>query len=98
MYAMPSDQERITNYLDMLTGQRKLSDHTVDSYCRDLEQLLALADGTPLLQLKEADIRRFSAALHSKGLNPRSISRKLSAWRGFYHWLLEQSIITVNPG
>ncbi len=94
---MSPDQDQINGYLDMLVGQRKLSDHTVDNYHRDLEQLLALADGTPLTQLKEADIRRFSATLHSKGLNPRSISRKLSAWRGFYHWLLEQSAITVNP-
>ncbi|MBR7070420.1 MAG: tyrosine recombinase XerC [Oxalobacter sp.] len=91
------DQEQIDAYLDMLAGQRRLSDHTVSNYRRDLDQLLALADSTALTQLSEADIRRFVAVLHSQGLNPRSISRKLSAWRGFYHWLLEQSITAVNP-
>lgn len=91
------DTAQIDGYLDMLAGQRRLSDHTVENYRRDLDQLLALADGTPLTALKETDIRRFSAILHSKGLGPRSISRKLSAWRGFYHWLLEQSVITVDP-
>ncbi len=94
---MPTDIEQIDGYLDMLAGLRKLSDHTVENYRRDLNQLLALADGSPLTQLQETDIRRFVAMLHSQGLNPRSISRKLSAWRGFYHWLLEQSIIDINP-
>ncbi|MGN0919048.1 MAG: tyrosine recombinase XerC [Oxalobacter sp.] len=97
MQSQSQDLEQIDSYLDMLVGQRKLSDHTVENYRRDLEQLLALANGTLLAQLRETDIRRFSATLHSQELNPRSISRKLSAWRGFYHWLLEQSIIAVNP-
>ncbi len=91
------DTEIIDNYLDMLVGQRMLSDFTVSNYRRDLEQLMALADGAPLMQLREMDIRRFSAVLHGKGLSPRSISRKLSAWRGFYQWLLEQGKIEVNP-
>ena len=30
-------------YLDMLSGQRKLSDNTVENYRRDLEQLAELA-------------------------------------------------------
>lgn len=91
------DAEIIDNYLDVLIGQRMLSDFTVSNYRRDLEQLVSLASGTSLLQLKEMDIRRFSAVLHGKGLSPRSISRKLSAWRGFFQWLLEQGKIEVNP-
>ncbi len=91
------DTDIIDDYLDMLVGQRMLSDFTVSNYSRDLEQLLNLAGDTPLLQLKEPDFRRFSAVLHSKGLSPRSISRKLSAWRGLYQWLLEQGKIEVNP-
>ncbi len=97
MPAQNRDTAQIDGYLDMLAGQRKLSDHTVENYRRDLDQLLLLADGTPLAALKETDIRRFSAILHSKGLGARSISRRLSAWRGFYHWLLEQSVIAVDP-
>lgn len=40
--------------------------------------------------VSHAHIRKFAAQLHAKGLNPRSIARKLSAWRGFYDWLSEQ--------
>ncbi len=92
-----TEAEQIDGYLDMLSGQRKLSNHTIENYRRDLNQLQVFADGTPLIQIKEADFRRFSAILHGQGLTPRSISRKLSAWRGFYRWLLEQSVIAVDP-
>jgi integrase/recombinase XerC len=44
----------------------------------------------PYTTVSHAHIRKFAAQLHAKGLNPRSIARKLSAWRGFYDWLSEQ--------
>jgi integrase/recombinase XerC len=50
--------------------------------------------------VSHAHIRKFAAQLHAKGLNPRSIARKLSAWRGFYDWLSEQadqSELASNP-
>lgn len=52
-------------YLDMLSGQRKLSDNTVENYRRDLEQLAELASKTALISLSSADIRRFISQLHA---------------------------------
>ena len=84
-------------YLDMLSGQRKLSDNTVENYRRDLEQLAELAGKTALISLSSADIRRFISQLHAGGLSPRSLGRKLSAWRGLFQWLVEESVINTNP-
>lgn len=84
-------------YLDMLSGQRKLSDNTVENYRRDLEQLAELAGKTALISLSSADIRRFISQLHAGGLSPRSLGRKLSAWRGLFQWLVEESVIDTNP-
>ena len=47
-------------YLDMLSGQRTLSDNTVENYRRDLEQLAELAGKTALISLSSADIRPVS--------------------------------------
>ena len=93
----PADHHLIDRYLDTLTGQRKLSDQTVINYRRDLGELISFADTTRLLDLSSNDIRRFTSRLHAKGLNPHSISRKLSAWRGFYRWLIEENALSVNP-
>ncbi len=96
-----TNQDWIDGYLDSLTTQRKLALHTVTSYRRDLTELMALAsaDGKqqPLASIAHFQIRKFAAQLHSRGLNARSIARKLSSWRGFFSWLSEQITLAANP-
>lgn len=95
--AFSSGQEAIKAYLETLAAQRKLSGHTVSNYRRDLERLHQMADGIPLEKLTYHQIRHFTSRLHAEGLSPRSIARKLSAWRGFYQWLAEQTGLASNP-
>jgi integrase/recombinase XerC len=83
-----------------LQTQRKLSEHTLDSYQRDLEQLVALCAEKKIPSLSKItafDTRRFAAQLHSRGLSPSSIARKLSAWRGFFSWMAIHHQLTANP-
>lgn len=91
----------IADYLDHLAQRRKLSPHTVSNYRRDLLELEALAERLPsplpLAALTHFHIRKFASQLHSRGLNPRSIARHLSAWRGFFAWLAEQESLPENP-
>lgn len=94
---LPEGDKPVNSYLDMLSGQRKLSGNTLDSYRRDLAQLTEMAGETGLTRLSSADIRRFVSRLHASGLSPRSIGRKLSAWRGFFQWLVEDAILSSNP-
>ncbi len=99
--ATPDDRKLLQDYLDNLSKQRRLSPHTVDNYRRDLEELLALGDaqdtGVALAALNQFQLRKFAAQLHAKGLSPRSIARKLSAWRSFFGWLSEQTTLAANP-
>ncbi|WP_034299747.1 tyrosine recombinase XerC [Herbaspirillum sp. RV1423] len=94
--ANPAELDR---YLDSLQSQRMLSPHTVSNYGRDLTELteLAQAAGVALAAVTHFQIRKFAAQLHGRGLNARSIARKLSAWRGFYDWLSEQGNLKSNP-
>lgn len=88
-------------YLDSLITQRKLSSHTVSNYRRDLNELSAFAatlgDNATLASITHFHIRKFAAQLHARGLDARSIARKLSAWRGFFNWLSEQTPLSSNP-
>lgn len=91
---------RLADYLQVLRTQRNLSAHTVSNYRLDLLELAALASQAEvkdLAALAPAQVRRFTAQLHAQGLNPRSIARKLSSWRGFYRWLAEQQALPGNP-
>jgi integrase/recombinase XerC len=99
-YFNDADEQHIASYLQHLQTQRKLSEHTLDSYQRDLEQLGALCVEKKISSLSKItafDTRRFAAQLHSRGLSPSSIARKLSAWRGFFSWMAIHHQLTVNP-
>lgn len=92
-------------YLESLRSQRKLSAHTLTSYAHDLRELCSLlgkgkGDAQASLDLSatsQVQIRKCAAQLHARGLNARSISRHLSAWRGFFGWLSQQVALTANP-
>lgn len=84
-------------YLNRLASQRKLSPHTVAAYRRDLLELAGLSGALAWGALGQTEIRRYAAKLHAQGLTPRSISRKLSAWRGWFEWLGEAGLLEANP-
>ena len=87
----------IAGYLAWLSNEKHYSALTAENYARDLRRLFELCDNTPLNELKIHHIRRFIAQLHSKGLSGRSLARMLSAWRGFFNYLLRDHGFSENP-
>ena len=87
----------LQGYLAYLNNERGYSPLTSENYSRDIRRLLALAAATPLPDLKSHHIRRFIAQLHSAGLGGRSLARVLSAWRGFYSYLMRDHGCQSNP-
>jgi integrase/recombinase XerC len=87
----------IDAYLAHLRGERRLSPHTTAAYARDLQELARLSAGQDWTQLDHFAIRRLTAKLHAQQLDPRSIARKLSSWRGFFNWLGGQVALAANP-
>jgi len=89
--------EYLNGYLAWLSNEKHYSKLTAENYARDLRRLFELCDNTPLNELKIHHIRRFIAQLHGKGLSGRSLARMLSAWRGFFNYLLRDHGFTENP-
>jgi integrase/recombinase XerC len=87
----------IDAYLAHLRGERRLSPHTTAAYARDLQELARLSAGQDWTQLDHFAVRRLTAKLHAQQLDPRSIARKLSSWRGFFNWLGGQVALAANP-
>ncbi|MEO5699157.1 MAG: tyrosine recombinase XerC [Casimicrobiaceae bacterium] len=72
--------------------------HTRTAYLRDVAKLAHLAGDNRLPSLRAADVRRCLATLHARGLGGRSLARTLSAWRGFYRFLLDtEHGLVENP-
>ena len=97
----------LTEYLDHLSYERGLSPLTRENYARDIHRLLKLIGPsepdseektvTALADLQPQHIRRFIANLHAQGLGGKSIARILSAWRGFFTYLIHHHQFTSNP-
>jgi integrase/recombinase XerC len=64
--------------------------HTRKAYLRDVAELFRFAGATPLARVDRAQLMRFVASLHGRGLSGRSLARTLSAWRAFYRFLAER--------
>lgn len=99
----------LKEYLQHIKFERGLSANTSLSYERDIALLYSLIqkytaspqkefdEKSALTSLKNIDIRRMIATLHSQGLNEKSIARALSSWRGFFKFLVHHKNFTANP-
>lgn len=85
------------NYLQTLVQQGK-SAHTVAAYRRDLSQLATLLPSG--FENKPASRKYFVAALKNLSLQntaERSMARKLSVWRQYCGWLVQQGLMEKDP-
>jgi integrase/recombinase XerD len=86
-------------YLDHLRVERRLADHTLESYARDLSGLAAFAAsrGTAPERLDRAALEAFVRQQMGRGLSPRSVARGVAAVRGFYRFLVLDRHLERSP-
>jgi integrase/recombinase XerD len=89
----------IDAYLDHLRVERRLAEHTLESYARDLAALAKYAAGRerPIDALGRADLEAFVRQRMAAGLSPRSVARMVAAVRGFYRFHAMQRQLDRNP-
>jgi len=78
----------IDAYLDHLRIERRLADHTLESYGRDLRALAEFAAGLDLSveALDRHALEAFVQERMASGLSPRSVARAVAAVRGFFRF------------
>jgi len=86
-------------YLTHLRVERRLADHTLESYSRDLQRLgeFAAGEDKSLRDLGRHDLERFVDSLMNEGLSPRSVARTVAAVRGFFRFAVLAQHLSVNP-
>ena len=79
----------LESYLNHLRVERRLADHTLESYQRDLLKLVRFAAGRgkKIERLDRRDLDRFVQALGGQGLSPRSVMRAVAAVRSFFRFV-----------
>jgi integrase/recombinase XerD len=89
----------IDAYLDHLRVERRLSDHTLESYARDLRSLTRFAAALPssVESLDRRQLEAFVGQQRGRGLSPRSVARTVAALRGFYRFLVLERRLQRSP-
>lgn len=88
-------------FLKYLEVEKGYSAHTVLSYGTDLRQFFTYCGYLPGSEVPSAvthrQIRAWVAALINQGVSPRSVSRKLSTLRQYYHFLNITGAFSGDP-
>jgi integrase/recombinase XerD len=96
---VPPASQILDTYLDHLRVVRRLADHTLESYGRDLRLLARFAAGAGrgVEALDRAALEAFVRELMTGGLGPRSVARVVAGVRGFYKFLALERRLPQNP-
>jgi integrase/recombinase XerD len=95
----PHSSVAVDAYLDHLRVERRLADHTLESYARDLGLLMAYAAGAgrPVDTLDRQALEQFVREQMTRGLAPRSVARAVATVRGFYRFLVIDRRLDSSP-
>ena len=93
-------QEVFNRYINYLDAERNASHYTVRNYTHDLLDFFSYLKSKKISSLNEVDkqvLRGYLSHLMKEGFARVSISRKLSAIRSFYRYLLREELVATSP-
>ncbi len=91
----------IDDWRAWLAHERRISDHTLDGYGRDLRKFLQFITGhlgyppglRDLEALKPRDFRGYLASRHAEGLARSSTARAMSTLRNFFRFMEQRGVV-----
>lgn len=92
--------EWVDRFISHLRDERRMSNHTVVNYHRDLLRVVDFCRSKSVPDWGELSgpyVRAYASSRHRSGIGGRSIARELSALRGFYRYLDRENVVRVNP-
>ncbi len=94
-----SNRDLVREFLSYIQVEKGLSANTLQSYARDIAKLQGWAqkNGKQIEKLERKDLREWIAGMSREGLAPSSVSRAVSAARGFFRFLMLDGHIKRHP-
>lgn len=93
-------REFIEDFLNYLSVERGLALNTLSAYRMDLNLFIAFLEENKIDALAKAtknEVINFMFYQKNKGLSPNSISRRLTAIKVFYRFLVRERILKTDP-
>lgn len=89
----------VTNFTNFLVNDKKLSDNTLQSYRRDIEQYMSYVDSNSLdfKAANKTSIITYLMYLQKEGKATSTISRNLASIRSFYQYMVRTNVVEEDP-
>lgn len=91
----------IASFISYLTNERRYSNHTVQSYRKDIDQYILFLQAQCGLDdhilAQHIHVRSWIVHLMQHNYSPKSVNRKLSAIKSFYKFLKRSGEVSSNP-
>ena len=93
----------LNGFYSYLQFEKRYSKHTLNAYKNDLDQFgafLRLLDSKidqDLLHVNHRQVRAWIVNMMDKGVEPKSVNRKISSLKTYYRFLLKKNAIQKNP-
>jgi len=89
-------------FIIYLSSEKRFSEHTVKSYTTDLKQFTSFLSSEfqiidEINEISFQIIRTWIASLLEKGINPRSVNRKISTLKTYFKFLIREGELIENP-
>jgi integrase/recombinase XerD len=94
------DSSELASYLEYISGEKGLSNHTISAYRNDLllfQSFLSENGGGSLLNVNSNQILSFLTFLKNKKYAAASIARLLVVLKGFYRFAFKERRIETDP-
>ena len=92
-------RDLVREFLSYIQVEKGLSQNTLQAYARDIAKLRAWAEKNQkqIEKLERKDLREWIASMSRKGQAPSTVSRAVSAARGFFRFLMLDGHIKRHP-
>jgi integrase/recombinase XerC len=89
----------IKRFIKYIQFEKKFSVHTVTAYEKDISQFLEFLERVELdiQAIGHTHVRSWMIDLLEKGVEAKTINRKISCLRSFYKFLLREQLVLQNP-
>lgn len=89
----------IKDFVSYLKIEKGLSENSIEAYVADVNKLMNFCTANKITpeQIQYDDLKLFIAELYDLGLSARSQARIISGIKQFFHYLLIEKIIDVDP-
>lgn len=93
-------KELLLDFIAYLRSKKTLSENTLESYSRDVQQYIDFLGTQNITMIKQAPYDIFTTYIKEQqavGRAPTTINRSMASVRVFYRYLMMEAIVSVNP-